>query len=380
MDDNVHPYERRLDAVSAETLNPMVQNLLGDASVTVTDWQYEALSGGFGGGTGPSLIYRFRGHTTTQQPWSLILKIILARNQESPSNLKYWKREYELYRSGWLETLPDGLSAPRCFSYADYPDEAVWIWMAEVIDYDIDPWAEKQYELIGRHLGQFNGAYLTGAAIPSAPWLGNDWLRKNAVQFEYERSSAVQAALVHPLMQEYFPSDALPQLLRLRDDVPLFLDVLAGLPQTFAHQDGMDRNLFICPNDVMAIDWALAGQAAIGTDAAACLLVNIFICDLDASQAEVMEPVLFRGYFQGLRDAGWEGPEHQARLGYTISTALKYLDLMSPLTYLTDEASHANIERIVGKPITYVLNQLAGIHRYAHKQADDARRLIRAVD
>jgi len=44
----------------------------------------------------------------------LILKVLQARPDEQPSDSHYWKREAEVYRSGWLPQLSGGLVAPRC--------------------------------------------------------------------------------------------------------------------------------------------------------------------------------------------------------------------------------------------------------------------------
>jgi len=147
MNDRSEPYLSQLEAVDTKTLTPMVRELLDDPALNVTNWTYKPILGGFGGAAGPSLIYRFSGQCKSDdepKTWSLILKIILARD-EAPTDPKYWKREYEVYRSSLLDDLPAGISAPRGYGVTEYPDESVWVWMAEVCNDREQPATELWY-------------------------------------------------------------------------------------------------------------------------------------------------------------------------------------------------------------------------------------------
>ncbi|NIP97561.1 MAG: hypothetical protein GWO24_30675, partial [Akkermansiaceae bacterium] len=107
--------------------------------------------------------------------WTLILKALGGRGIDAemldPENWSYWKREILAYRSGMLTDLPDGLGTPRCYGVIEQPGDEFWIWLEDVRDDIEGAWPLERFALAARHLGRFNGAYLTGHPIPNAAWL-----------------------------------------------------------------------------------------------------------------------------------------------------------------------------------------------------------------
>jgi len=218
--------------------------------------------------------------------------------------------------------------------------------------------------------------------MPSAGWLSVGWMPKTMafVEKEIKIGTTVPATLAVPLVKKHFPPNANEQFLRIWNEREIFLKALDRLPQTFAHQDGVSRNLFarLIGNDqyeTIATDWAFAGQAAIGLDAAMPVIIDVFLGDLDSSKAEAYDKLVFNGYVTGLQDAGWNGSEKQVRLGYTAATALKYLELICALTIFKDESKYAWIEKSWGNPAAEIIDMFAGMHRYVCKLADEARKL-----
>ncbi len=112
----------RLAAIDRATLTPLVQSALNSETVEVVNWECEQLHGGIAAGTA---IYRFSGQGRDQGqtiPWSLILKILWPEGGNADvSAWDYYKREADAYQSGWLDDLPGGLAAPRCFGVARPP-------------------------------------------------------------------------------------------------------------------------------------------------------------------------------------------------------------------------------------------------------------------
>ena len=382
-------YKQQVEAVDAETLTPMVQKLFDDPTLSAINWTYEPLIGGFGAGAGPSIIYRFSGTCAGQNgqdSWSLILKIVLARPDEAPADPKYWKREYELYRAGMLDELPSGIRAPSGLGVNEYPNESAWFWTEEIEGGVQQPWTDDQYAHVSHSFGQFNGAYLTGEPIPDFDWLSIDWMPKMMTLLDDRgRPPIVQMSLAHPLAKGSFPIDAVEQYTRLWDERNIFVDALNRLPQTFAHQDGVGRNMFLRPlgkskYETIVIDWAFAGKAPVGLDGAMHILVDLFVGDLPVSRADSLDRIVFDNYMAGLQDVGWHGNERQVRLGYTASTALKYLELINPIQTLTDEKNRDFVKNLVGHSIEFMIDQFGGMHRYAHQLADEARLLINAMD
>lgn len=135
--------------------------------------------------------------------WSLVLKVLYERPGETVDSPYYWKREYELYRSQMLATLPQtSLTTPIIYDCVEFPD-ACWIWM-EDIPADRHAWDWTDYRLVARRLGRFNGAYLTGHPIPDYPWLSDQWhcriVPPLADVFDH-----LDDYLKHPLAQRVLP-------------------------------------------------------------------------------------------------------------------------------------------------------------------------------
>jgi hypothetical protein len=385
------PNQTRLQAVDSKTLSPIVAKALNQQAVTLTNWNYQQVHGGFGGGIGGSFIYRFTGDAMVQDDliqWSLILKIIHARPDEPPDSTHYWKREFEAYRSGLLENLPGGVVAARCFHAVEYPDESCWIWQEDIQDDIGDSWQLEHYQHIARHFGQFNGAYLTTPrSIPDEPWFGTGWLRHIAKAAE-PMLPQIEAVLQHPMRQSTFPADADKQFLRLWDERERFLSALDKLPQSFAHQDPVRRNLFLRlkPDgeyETVAIDWAYVGQAAVGMEIAVHFIISLTFNEIPIIIAQEFDTLLYENYLEGLRNAGWKGDARQARLGFTAAASCKYFEnLMFAASndWINDPVLQAQWEKEFGQSVQAVLEQAGGILRYVFQLADEARQLMEELN
>ena len=117
------------------------------------------------------------------RPWTLMLKITRSDADyysNDPSSWKYWDREALAYQSGLLDDLPGQLAAPRCFGVYHFPNKEIWIWMEAIPIESTGTWPLSRYGVAARHLGQFNGAYLSGRSLPSHSWLSHgrieEWL------------------------------------------------------------------------------------------------------------------------------------------------------------------------------------------------------------
>ena len=376
------PNKPRLDKLTGEALTPMVQKALG-RPVAVTTWHYQPMSGGFGGGMGGTYLYRFSGMADDQEAsleWSMILKIIEHRPNEDRADPKYWKREYEVYRSGIFNDLPGGLQAARCFGVTDFENESCWLWLEELHDDLGETWPVTHYRTIGQHAGHFSGVFLEKRPLPNELWLSNHWLRKIIATLT-PRFAEMQDMLQQPLLRPVLPPDAHAQFARLLADSEQFLSALDQLPQTISHKDYFRRNIFARrmvdgQYQTIAIDWAFVGQAAIGTEAAIPVMVGLFVAQIDPDQTDEHEKQVFEGYLSGLRDMGWNGDSRIVHLGYAASTALKLIELMSPMGHLDDPGFQAFIQSALGCPMSHFVHHIAAMNRLAYRMADEARTLL----
>jgi hypothetical protein len=335
--------------------------------VFVGDWEDQLLRGGFQHDTS---IHRLSGTTScdgSTRNWSLILKIVYPSVTTTDlQRFAYWKREALAYQSGFLDDLPGGLVAPRCYSISDQPDGSVWIWMEDLKDEMPGPWSIKQHAQVAYRLGEFNGAYLAGRPLPAGPWVDRQWLR------QYVESAAPMITFIrqnpaHPLVQSLFPGISLPMTLSLWDEYPYFLTVLGSLPQTFCHQDAFRRNLFIRGDQVIAIDWSYAGIAPVGAEIVPLVGAAFQLTKFPSSQAKDLDRSCFRAYLDGLREAGWTPDPRQVRKGYSLTLVLRYVlgaTIGQALLELKDEETRQQWAEAMEMPVEKAGESDPGIAAY----------------
>lgn len=314
----------QLDGLNETKLTPIVRQALNNPTATVTDWRSERLTGGIGVGTA---VYRISGQAQDGErivPWSLVLKVQLPiPGHEEPSGWSYWKREIEAYRSGWLESLPGNIAAPRCYGVEERPDGSYWLWLEEVKDDVGREWPLEHYRIAARHLGRFNGAYLTGEPMPSYPWLSRDWLRKLQEPAD-PTIKALLSAQHLPLVRHFLSEGVGENITRLWADRHYHYSIIDHLPQTICHYDAMRRNLIArrSPDgafETVLIDWSFVGYGSIGADLAWLVIGTVSSFDVDVSRAKELEEIAFEGYLEGLRDVGWQGDPRLVELGYMVN-------------------------------------------------------------
>jgi len=366
------PEAQRLCAVDRATLTPLVRQALDRERAEVTAWAYKPIYGGAGAG---GSIYRFSGAARDgdeELSWSLILKAISAIPQRrSLSSPGYWRREPEAYRSGLLYDLPGGVTAPRCFDVVEPAEDACWLWLEEVED-RFGAWPIEQYGVVARHLGELNGTYLAGRPLPAAPWLSERWMR-NYIEPAAPIFDRLRGSLDHPLIRRLLPGDAADRLLACWEDRERYLSALEQLPRTFCHLDAFRRNLFarLAPGgreEIVAVDWSYSGIGAIGEELVPLVGGTLAFDEIHVSQAQELDQIVFEGYVQGLRDAGWDGDPRLARLGYMAGLQIRYTlgGLGEFLVVVFDEKRHAGIERALERPIEEIMDLgRAAVAQYA---------------
>ncbi|MCD6534845.1 MAG: phosphotransferase [Deltaproteobacteria bacterium] len=372
-----------LSTINQATLTPLVQS--ASNTIEVICWDYEQLHGGAGGGT----IYRFTGQGSgpgLNISWSLILKVFRPGNDDIDiSDWNYYKREVDAYQSGWFDDLPGNLAVPRSFAAVEHPDGICWIWLEDITDEIGSQWPLEHYGIVARHLGRFNGAYLTGRELPSWPWLSSGWLRKYVAR-NASALPLLQNSLMHPLVCRWLPGDFADNLLRLWGERGLFLKALDRLPQTLCHHDAFRRNLFAqrpVAGDVqtVVIDWAFCGQGAIGEELVPLIQADLFFFEVDLAQAKMLEEIVFAGYISGLREAGWQGDPRQVRLGYTAAASLRYNfgEMGRILAVILDETRHPGFQRVFGHSIEETLDRWGALNLSFVGLIDEARSLINTI-
>jgi len=314
-------------AVQQATLTPIIRKLLQDEAATITEWTQQPLQDGFSG----FAVERLQGHAQTatgQAPWSLIRKIITpSGGSPTPEAWDYWQREVLAYQSGVPTDLPAGLAAPRCFAIDHPTSDEFWLWLEDMGTVDASSWPLERYGLAARHLGRWNGTYLTHRRLPEEPW----WRGSDVT----EQLALAAAGIVelpqlrhHPLFIDLLTGDRVERIQRLWAERATLLAALAQLPHTLCHRDAGPRNLMSRTRidgseETVALDWGMAGHGLLGEEIVPLFNATLTFVAIPIEQIAELARLIFTGYIAGLRDAGWQGDERQVRFGFTALAALK---------------------------------------------------------
>ena len=152
---------KRLESLPASQVSELARIASGINDLEVASWELEPMLGGFGSAVGGTALYRLTARAATGETASLVLKILYQRSGETEASPYYWKREYEVYRSGLLDGMPANTFAiPQIYDLQDFGDSC-WIWMEDIED-SKDEWTLDDFRDVAARLGRFNGAWLTG--------------------------------------------------------------------------------------------------------------------------------------------------------------------------------------------------------------------------
>jgi hypothetical protein len=311
--------------IDPQTIPSLVRKTLGNPSLQVGEWDVEKISGGLEIG---SAIYRLSGTAKAdgaELSWSLIIKEIQRDPaNDDPDGCHYWKRDPLAYQSGTLDKLPAQVTAPRCIEVGENADGSVWMCMEEIKDEHARPWSLELYAQAARQLGELNGTYLAGRALPSEAWITHDWLRKY-LQKAAPMIEFIRLNPAHPVVNAMLPGITLPLTLAVWDEHQRILTKLGRMPQTFCHQDAFERNMFYRGRELVLIDWNFAGIAPVGTELAALVGVAFGLAKFPVSQARELDQACFENYLEGLRQAGFQPDPRQVRLCYCLTVTLRYV-------------------------------------------------------
>jgi len=235
-----------LDSLTTDALTPIVRRALENPFAVPTAWQWSPIA--YKRYLSARTLARVDGTADTGRggvlaPWSVVVKIFQPPTDcaDSATEDGSWEREVLAYRSGLLADLPGALVAPRVLDIHTDDSGNRWLWLEHITDmYGV--WPRQHYGVAARHLGYFNGTYMTSRQLPEYSWLDRDWaksLSDPAVQVE-----AIDGLLSHPLAREAFDRPLAGRARALLEDQPHFLRILSELPQTLCHHDAARANVF----------------------------------------------------------------------------------------------------------------------------------------
>jgi hypothetical protein len=350
------------------TLTPLVGRLLADEEVTLSDCAVQPVEGGFSG----SPLYRVQGAAHTRagvRPWSLILKVIQPTiGSQEPWQRDYWKRELLVYQSDLHATLPGDLAAPRCLGITEPAAEEFWLWLEDLGEEEETAWPLERYALAARHLGEWNGNYLVQRPLPQQPWLSSTAYIQQRLALAEPGIAELPQLSQHPFA-ELFPDNRLERMLRLWAERQPLLTRLDQLPRTLCHRDAFRRNLRTRQGatgqpQTVALDWAATGVGFLGEEVVPLFALTLRFVTVELERIAELDALIFAGYVEGLRAAGWQGDARLARFGFTALAAL-LMGVAEPATRLPSVARRiaalpagAEPPRMLGPgPVQYIALQ-----------------------
>jgi hypothetical protein len=346
-----------------DALRRVVVRLLGDPVAEPVNPRCQRLVGGDGQGLG---VYRVSGSARVgdqAESWSAIAKVLPDNARQPPEHWCYSAREVLAYRSGLIADLPAGLDSPKYL--ADETDSAgrTCLWLEDLGSQD-ESWSLERFACAARCLGRFNGAYLTGVAMPQVPWLSRHWLRG----WLAEAAPAVQTLSAHrgdPLVRRVYPPDVMAGIEDLWSNRERLLNALDCLPRTLCHNDAFRRNLVWRGEQLVGLDWAFVGPGPIGAELSAFISATVAFAEVDLVERPAFEDAAVSGYLAGLHEVGWQGAADDVWLGYAATSALRYgpgtVRLVLPC--LLDRSLQAHAAEVLDMPFDAVVAHWAAVIR-----------------
>jgi hypothetical protein len=258
-------------------------------------------------------------------------------------------------------------------------DGACWIWLEDVRDDIVYKWPIEHYRIVARHLGRFNGKYI-GKKLPDWPWLSVNWIR-GWVERSAPFIEPLRKSIDHPLVRHWLPSDQTERFFKQWEERELFLGTLDKLPQTLCHLDAFRRNMFARrvtdEYQTILIDWAFVGRGPIGAELCPLVRATTGFFEIDLPDLKRLEDITFKGYLDGLRDAGWHGDPTYVRLGYVASNIrYNFGAVRMVLNLLADETAHRRVQQTYGCSAEELLDRWGSYRGVFSPLNDEALQLI----
>ncbi|MCZ8522442.1 MULTISPECIES: phosphotransferase [Paenibacillus] len=322
----------KLYELSDSLLESAVTSLTGVQGGTIASWTCHPI-GSLEGNFVTDGVFRVEGWTEAANgsiPWSVIVKIIRCDpERDDAAHYNYWRREALVYQSGLLNALPGEVRTPVCYGVEEKHDGSVWLWLEDLQE-DGAPWGETEFSFAACRLGQLQGAYLAGEALPDAPWLNRRWLRSWVSECRRYLSSPLRQTAGSVLMWHPGIQETLDRYSRFSQHIDDWVTKLERLPRTLSHQDFYQNNLMILRHsgraggwELAALDWQFASLSGIGEDLGRFYGLTMSQGHITPASFGRYRQLFIESYIEGLREAGWRGDERLAHLGFLASCAVR---------------------------------------------------------
>lgn len=204
-----------------------------------------------------------------KMPYRIVLKI--QNKFERYNDPGSWRREYDLYLSGFETTFPESFRWPACYqAEINAEEDEIQLWLEYIDGVSGLNLSCDMYEQIALELGRYQGrlyaekpAVLLGLSnLSHADLMKNTYLhyRSWPVVYDYIRSEDCE-----------FPHHVRQMLIDIDDRADEILARIEQLPIVLCHRDFWVNNLFYADGVIAPIDWDTSGWGYLGEDIASLI-------------------------------------------------------------------------------------------------------------
>lgn len=291
-----------------------------------------------------------------------------------------------VYQSDLHADLPGGLAAPRCLGITEQVAEEFWLWLEDLGEEEEPAWPLERYALAARHLGEWNGAYLVQRPLPPQPWLSSTACIHQRLALAEPGIAELPQLSQQPFFADLFPDDRLARMLRLWAERQPLLARLEQLPRTLCHRDAFRGNLRVRQGaagqpQTVALDWAATGIGILGEELVPLFALTLRFFTVEIGRIAELDALIFVGYLEGLRAAGWPGDARLVRFGFTVLAAL-LMGVSEPAIKLPRVARRIAALPAGAEPLRILgpdLAQNLALKRHLLALGDEARTLLAAL-
>jgi hypothetical protein len=259
-------------------------------------------------------------------PWSFIEKCTEGPSLAPAYLYDNARREFSAYRSGLLDDLAPGITAPALLAADEGADGRLTLWIEDLSGGPRAPLSREEVLLAAQHLGRLSGRWLE--RVPAHEWLFGGWIdRHSQPQAIPDGLATVIAAQAHPEIEARLGGrlGEAADLIAAQDE---YADALRRLPKTLCHHDAVAANVFARDasgeHETVLIDWESVGPGPVGADLASLLFASPRRGDFSARGIKSLIGDALAAYSDGLAEAGASVEPEQVRLGLCASIALRW--------------------------------------------------------
>ena len=278
---------------------------------------------------------------------------------DEPAHWNYWRRETLAYSSQLAATAyRDHIAAPALVEANPRADGGVELWLADVSGTGGFDWPVARLAGFAYELGAAQARW--AGRVPDTPWLSRRWLAQYLAEGPSRFVRIDDADWDHPAVAAAWPGQVRRQLRRLWAARSRVLRASEAAERTLCHLDVWPANLIDHAGSSVLLDWAFAGDGAVGEDVANLIVDSCADGLMDAALLpEIAESVPDR-YLAGLRDGGWSGSDDAVRSAIAACGAAKYSwlgparlasaidDDLGKSSYGQDTSAASRMQRLAG--------------------------------